>query len=113
MSFLMSPELEGIVDLSNVVDSTSDLFFSFSEEQILSLKISMDSNRRTLSLFVLLEKERAKELIESGFYSEIKISNTFSGAKLKIQSIEILHQNLQEYQLKIVCNVIYKEKLHE
>lgn len=113
MSFLMSPELEGIVDLSGVIEPAGDLFFSFSEEQVLSLKISMDSNHKILTFFALLEKDSAKELIESGDYSEVKISNSFLSSKLKIRSIEVLHQNLQEYHLRIACDVIHKEKFHE
>lgn len=113
MSFLMSPELEGIVDITDIAESDRGSFFSFSEEEILSLKVCADPGHKTIILLTILGKSQAKNLIESGDFSEIKISNSFFSVGLKIKSIEVLHQDLQEYHLRIICNIVRKEKSHE
>ena len=111
MSILMSPELEGVVDL--FYDERKVKTISLDKGAITSVKISLSKNEKTIILNVILNERELESILNLEGFFRIESLNFLSNNVLLIKSIDIVYSDEKEHHLVMVCKVILKESSNE
>ena len=107
MITLMSPELENVIDVSYNEKKIETI--SFEKDSIVSTRISINGNQKSLTLSAIFNKNDFAKLVKlKGFF---RIENLYLLSKviLLIESIDIVYHDEKECHSIIICKITNRE----